>query len=82
MTARSGVRIAGGRGESYSGYPHEFKLHNLVSELVSIFGAGSNKIANVDELVTTLNKNRTPYITTQVMRIEAKDDPLPHNECS
>jgi len=52
--------------EAISG-SHEYKLHNLVSELITILEAPSNKMAELDVLVKVLNKNRTPYITTQVI---------------
>lgn len=43
---------------------HEFELHHLVSELVSLLRV--SETADVDAQVDLLLKNRTPYITTQV----------------
>ena len=43
---------------------HEFELHHLVSELVSLLQVSDT--ADVDAQVDLLNKNRTPYITNQV----------------
>lgn len=43
---------------------HEFELHHLVSELVSLLQVSEK--ADVDAQVDLLNKNRTPYITNQV----------------
>lgn len=43
---------------------HEFELHHLVSELVSLMKVSDT--ADVDSQVELLAKNRTPYITTQV----------------
>ncbi len=43
---------------------HEFELHHLVSELVSLLRV--SETADVDSQVDLLSKNRTPYITTQV----------------
>lgn len=44
---------------------HEFELHHLVSELVSLLKVSDT--ADVDSQVDLLAKNRTPYITTQVL---------------
>lgn len=49
---------------------HEFELHHLVSELVSLMKASGT--ADVDAQVELLGKNRTPYITTQVCSHTAK----------
>lgn len=46
---------------------HEFEVHHLVSELVSLMKASGT--ADVDSQVELLVKNRTPYITTQVLYI-------------
>ena len=58
--------------EAISG-SHEYKLHKLVSELIVILEAPSNKMAELDVLVKVLNKNRTPYITTQVASSVAEE---------
>lgn len=42
---------------------HEFELHHLVSELVSLLKV--SETADVDAKVDLLMRNRTPYITTQ-----------------
>ena len=43
---------------------HDFELHHLVSELVSLLRVSDT--ADVDAQVDLLLKNRTPYITNQV----------------
>lgn len=43
---------------------HEFELHHLVSELVSLLRV--SETTDVDAQVDLLNKNRTPHITNQV----------------
>ena len=48
----------------YLNMSHEFELHHLVSELVSLLRVTDT--ADVDAQVDLLLKNRTPYITTQV----------------
>ena len=49
---------------------HEFQIHHLVSELVSLLNV--RDAGEVDSYVEVLLKNRTPYITTQVSAHNAK----------
>jgi folate-binding Fe-S cluster repair protein YgfZ len=56
---------------------HEFELHHLVSELVSLLQV--SETADVDAQVELLNKNRTPHITNQVRLLGAKvNQPTQH----
>ncbi len=43
---------------------HEFQIHHLVSELISLLSI--REAGEVGAYVEVLLKNRTPYITTQV----------------
>lgn len=52
---------------------HDFELHHLVSELVSLLRVSGT--ADVDAQVDLLLKNRTPYITNQVQLFM---QPTPH----
>ena len=49
---------------------HEFQVHHLVSELVSLLGI--RDAGEVESYVEVLLKNRRPYITTQVSAHTAK----------
>ena len=49
---------------------HEYQVHHLVSELVSLLGV--QETSGVDSYVDILLKNRTPYVTTQVSAHNAK----------
>lgn len=49
---------------------HDFQVHHLVSELVSLLGVRDT--TGVDSYVDLLLKNRTPYMTTQVSTHNAK----------
>ncbi len=53
--------VAGGSVKMTS---HEFQVHHLVSELVSLLNI--REAGEVDTYAEVLLKNRTPYITTQV----------------
>lgn len=57
---------------------HEFELHHLVSELLSLLRV-TEKV-DVDTQVDLLLKNRTPYITTQV--VTCYSTIICHRRCS
>ena len=59
---------------------HEFELHHLVSELVSLLQVSDT--ADVDAQVDLLNKNRTPYITNQVGTVEGGVAKVNSDDCS
>lgn len=43
---------------------HEFKVHHLVGELVTLFRVEDS--SGVDSVAELLLKHRSPYVTTQV----------------
>ena len=44
---------------------HEFQVHHLLNELVSLLHVKGTYV-DVDSYADVLLKNRTPYVTTQV----------------
>ena len=59
----------GGKGSKYatlsSKMSHEFQVHHLLNELVSLLRVRGADI-DIDSYADVLLKNRTPYVTTQV----------------
>ena len=50
---------------------HEFQVHHLLNELVSLLGVRGADV-DIDSYADVLLKNRTPYVTTQVAGINIK----------
>lgn len=50
----------------------EFKLHHHVSELMNLLGVRSTDTVGAEVYTEMLQKNTTPYITTQVSAHQAK----------
>ena len=57
-----------GKGQSTIDHPkmsHEFQVHHLLNELVSLLHVKGADV-DIDSYADLLLKNRTPYVTTQV----------------
>lgn len=68
----------GGKGSKYtpvSKMSHEFQVHHLLNELVSLLHVKGADV-DIDSYADVLLKNRTPYVTTQVALQHFNDMPL------